>query len=165
MATRTAPVVSVANINKAITTLHVVDASGDTFADSIETADPLSDTLVEAWATAYQGATQSSLWKVSATTEWVGDKDADNADALYRGSVASGVNTLFKNTTTRETQTPRLVAPITAVMQGNQDIPLLSSTEMTALITAVLGCLTGYGLQSAQYTGRRERTNNPRISA
>jgi hypothetical protein len=50
-------------------------------------------------------------------------------------------------------------------MQGNQDIPLLSSAEMTALILAELAILTGYSLESAQFTERRERSNNPRIKA
>lgn len=165
MATRTAPDVSLASPNEVITTLHLIDASGDLFTDAIKTTTqpPLAD--VQAWATAYQGATQASLYKVSQDSNWVGDADPDNADVGQRNSVKDGINMLYKNNTTLMTQTPRVVAPIGAVMQGNQDIPLLSSAEMTAVIVAVLTILTGYDLNSAQYTERRERSNNPRIKA
>lgn len=161
--TRTAPVVAIANINKSVTTLHLVDASGDSFTDAIVTPDLISDGLVEAWATAYQASSQASLWKVSQSIEYVGDKDTSNAGIGQRNSIADGVNNLFKNLTTLATQTPRLVAPIDAVMQGNQDIPLLTSAEMTALINSLLAMLSGFTHQSAQFTGRRERTNNPKI--
>lgn len=163
--TRTAPTVAIANINKSVTTFHLVDASGDTFTDAIVTPDLVSDGLVEAIAAAYQAASQASLWKVSQTIEYIGDQDTSNGGIGQRNSIAEGVNNLYKNLTTLQSQTPRLVAPIDAVMQGNQDIPLLSSTEMAALITATLAVLSGYSHASAQFTGRRERTNNPRIKS
>jgi hypothetical protein len=48
-------------------------------------------------------------------------------------------------------------------MQGNQDIPLLVS-PLTTLVAAYLTVLGGaYALDSMQFTGRRERTNNPRV--
>jgi len=34
---------------------------------------------------------------------------------------------------------------------------------MIALIAAYQAILVGYSLESAQFTGRRERSNNPRI--
>lgn len=163
--TRTAPTVAVANINKSLLTMHLVDASGDTYTDSIVTPDLVSDVQAEAIAAAYQAATQASLWKVTQTIEYVGDQDTSNAGIGQRNSIAEGVNNLYKNDTTLATQTPRLVAPIDAVMQGNQDIPLISSTEMAALITATLAPLAGYTHRSAQFTGRRERRNNPRIKS
>lgn len=163
--TRTAPTVAIANINKSLLTMHVVDASGDTFADSIVTPDLVSDGLAEAIAAAYQAGTQASLWKVSQTIEYVGDQDTSNAGTDQRNSIAEGVNNLYKNDTTLSSQTPRLVAPILAVMQGNQDIPLISSTEMAALITATLAVLAGYTHRSAQFTGRTERKNNPRVKS
>lgn len=161
--TRTAPTVAIANINKSLTTLHLVDASGDTFTEAIETPDLVSDGLVEAWASAYQAGSQASLWKVSQQIIYEGDIDPDNATSLQRSTVSEGVNLLYKNIATLKSQTPRLVAPIEAVMQGNQDIPLLTVAEFTALIGAINGILTGYNLTSAQFTGRRERRNNPRI--
>ena len=165
MATRTAPVVAIANINKVLTTLHVVDTSGDNQTDVLVTSTQPADALVEAYANTYQLATQASLWKVSQSIEWVGDEDPNNADVGQRNSVKDGVNLLYSDLANIQSQTPRLVAPITAVMQGNQDIPLLTASQMTNLITATLAILTGFNLDSAQFTERRERRNNPRIKA
>ena len=94
----------------------------------------------------------------------MGDADPDNAGTDQRNSIKDGINLLFKNLTTHLTEPTRLIAPIEAVLQGNQDIPLLSSTEAAALITAELALLTGFTFQRAQYTERRERKNNPVIS-
>jgi len=163
--TRTAPTVAIANINRSVTSAHFIDASGDKTTNALITPDLVSDGLVETWVAAEQAASQASLYKVSQTIEYVGDDDSDNAGTDQRNSVADGNNLLFKNVTLDKTQSPRPIAPILAVMQGNQDIPLLSSTEMAAVITAILAILSGYALSSAQFTGRRERKNNPRISA
>lgn len=160
--TRTAPAVDGTG-NAYNTTLHFVDASGDQWAENILTIAAPTAAQVEAWAAAYQAATQASLWKVTTQIVYEGDKDADNAEALQRSSVKDGVNLLWKNVTTLDTQTPRLIAPIAATMQGNQDIPLLTAAEFVALIAAEQAILAGYNLQSAQYTERRERSNNPRI--
>lgn len=161
--TRTAPTVAIANITGSTTTLHLIDASGDLFTDAIKSADLQSDANVEAWASAYQAASQASLYKVTQTIEYQGDADPDNATFLARSSIAEGVNLLYNDPSTFNSQTPRLVAPIAAVMQGNQDIPLLTATEFTALLAALADVLANYDLKSAQFTGRRERSNNPRI--
>lgn len=164
MATRTAPAVTGA-VTSVNSTLHLVDASGDNYTDNIVSLTAPTAAELEAWAAAYQGATQASLWKVSSMSIWEGDQDPDNADVGQRNSVKDGVNMLWKNLATLNSQNPRLIAPIAATMQGNQDIPLLTATEFTALITALQAILTGYNLQSAQFTERRERSNNPRIKA
>lgn len=164
MATRTAPAVTGA-VTSVNSTLHLVDASGDNYTDNIVSLTAPTPAQIEAWAAAYQSATQASLWKVSSMSIWEGDQDPDNADVGQRNSVKDGVNMLWKNLATLNSQNPRLIAPIAAVMQGNQDIPLLTATEFTALITALQAILSGYNLQSAQFTERRERSNNPRIKA
>lgn len=163
--TRTAPNVSVASPNPIQTTLHLIDASGDLWTENLPY--PATQTLadVEAFAAAYQAATQSSLYQVTQTNVWAGDPDPQNAVAGFRGSISDGVNLLWKDLTAGKTISPRLVAPIEAVMQGNQDIPLLSATEFTALIVAIGTLLVSYNLESAQFTGRRERRNNPVIRA
>lgn len=163
MATRTAPAVAIANITSSLTTLHVIDASGDLYTESIITPDLVSDTTVETWVAAYQAITQASVYKVTQQIIYEGDADPSNADVGQRNSTSDGINLLSKNATSLESQTPRVVAPVDAVMQGNQDIPLLSGGGMPAYITAYLAILTGYALVSAQFTGRRERKNNPRI--
>lgn len=163
MPTRTAPDPTSVGANATITTLHLIDASGDLYSESLETPTVPALVDVQAWAAAYQAATNTSLWKITQSQSWIGDQDPQNADAVYRGSVKDGINLLWENTTTLQSKSPRLIAPIAAVMQGNQDIPLLSAAPATALLTAIGTILTGYNLVSAQYTERRERTNNPRI--
>jgi hypothetical protein len=161
--TRTAPTVGALTATTLGATLHLIDASGDVKTDYIAggTSD-LAD--VEAWAAAYQPTTQASLWKVSFTQEWEGEADPQNAEALFRGGIDNGINLLFKDIAASAKQTPRVYSPVAAVMQGNQDIPLLSAAIMTTLLTQYLTMLGGaYALDSAQFTGRRERANNPRI--
>ena len=164
-AVRTAPTVAIANITSSITTLHVIDASGDLYTEAITTADLVSDSTVEAWVTAYQAVTQASVWKVTQQIVYEGDADPDNADTFQRNTVAEGINTLMRNISTQSSQTPRVVAPIPAILQGNQDIPLLTGTGFPAYIAALQTILAGSQLTSAQFTGRRERKNNPRIKA
>lgn len=163
MATRTAPATSTTPTTTA--TIHLIDASGDLFTDAVTMPAAMTAANIEILAAKYQLATQLSVWKVSQMLEWVGDADPDNADVGQRNSVKDGINLLWKNLTTLRTQTPRLAGPVAAVMQGNQDIPLLTATEMTELIAAYQTLLTGFTLTQAQYTERRERTNNPRIKA
>lgn len=166
MATRTAPTVGALTATSHLSTIHLIDASGDLWAEAITTLDVPVLADVETWVAAYQAATQASVWKVTAQSIFEGDRDADNADVGQRNSIKDGVNTLYKNVATLDTQTPRLIAPIAAVMQGNQDIPLLTAAQFSALIAATLTLLgAGYALRSAQFTERKERTNNPRISA
>jgi len=118
---------------------------------------------IEVIAASYAAASNASLYNISVFRSWKGDADPDNAVAAYRAQVESGINLLFKNLTTNISSGQRLVAPVAAAMQGNQDIPLLSSTEVSDLILAIAAAKTGFSFASGQYTGRRERTNNPRI--
>lgn len=162
---RTAPVVAIANITSSNTSLHWMDASGDKTTNTLLTPDLVSDGLVESWATAEQARSQASLWKVEQTIVYQGDADASNAGTDQRNSISDGVNMLYKNVPLLTTQTLRSVAPIIEAMQGNQDIPLLTSAGYEAVILSVLAIIgaSGYNMQSAQFTGRRERKNNPRI--
>jgi len=164
MATRTAPVVTGA-VTSSMLSLALIDASGDQISEALVTPSTFSTANMETFAAAYQASTQASLWKVTYSSLWEGDLDPDNADVGQRNSVKSGVNMFWKNLTTLKTQSPRLVAPIAANMQGNQDIPLLTATEFAALIAAYTTLLSGYTIQNAQYTDRKERSNNPRIKA
>ena len=161
--TRTAPVVTGA-VTSVNVTLHLQDSSGDFYTDNYRSLTAPTTVDIEALATKYQAATQATLWKVSSTSCWEGDADPNNATTNQRSTIAEGINLLYKNVATLHTDTPRLIAPIQATMQGNQDIPLLTSTEMTELIVAQLVILAGYALQSTQFTGRRERKNNPRVA-
>lgn len=163
--TRTAPTVGALTPTASAATMSLIDASGDTIAEGISVAgDGLLDYAeVEAIAAAYQSASNASLWKVTQTVEWEGAADSDNALALFRASVAEGINLLIKNPVLQQSETPRVVAPIDTIMQGNQDIPLLVA-PLTTLVAAYLTVLgANWSLDSMQFTGRRERRNNPRI--
>lgn len=160
--TATAPAVT-GTASTSSVTIHLVDASGDTYSENLPVAVTAAAGDVAGLVTTYQAASNASIWKVTRTSEWQGTIDPDNAVAAYRASIAEGVNMLFRNTTTFNARTMRLIAPIAAVMQGNQDIPLLTATEMVNLITDYLTLSSGYDLEVAQFTGRRERKNNPRI--
>lgn len=160
--TMTAPVFT-ASATSRMATLHLIDASGDLYTDSLFVPVAATSAQLTAWQNDYQAASNASIWKVSDEIIREGDADPDSALAEYRGTVGEGINTLFRNISLGQTVTPRLIAPIDAVMQGNQDIPLLSSSELTNLITALLALLPSYDFKQAQFTGRRERKNNPRI--
>lgn len=163
MATRTAPNPDVATPNKVISTLHLIDASGDLYTDSLTTLGTVATSDLELWADAYQVASQASIYKISQENEWSGVADADNADVFQRNSGTQGINLLFKNPAVVDGITPRVVAPAPATMQGNQDIPIVTDPSLANLIVVYLAILTGYDLDSAQYTTHRTRQNNPKI--
>lgn len=160
--TRTAPLFTAAATRRLIT-LRLIDASGDLYAETISVAVGATAAAIEEWAAAYAAATNSSLYSILDTTERNGDADPDNAVVAQRNSVKDGLNNLFRIPSTGAAFSMRLVAPIPDVLQGNQDIPLLSATEYSALILKTLALASGYSFNSAQYTERRERKNNARV--
>ena len=160
--TSTAPAVT-ATPTGASVTIHLIDASGDLYTEDLPVSTTAAAGDIAGLVASYQAASNASVWKVTRESVWEGVQDTDNAVATFRSSIAEGINMLFRNTTTFLARSLRLVAPIAATMQGNQDIPLISSTEMVNLITDYLTLSSGYDLESAQFTGRRERRNNPKI--
>lgn len=160
MATRTAPAVTGA-ANKVVTTIHLVDASGDVYAASVITATIPTDAEVEAWAAAYQAGSQASVYMVSQQKQWVGAKETNNADTGIRYQVDNGINLLFRSADLLSSTTLRLVAPVPAAMDGNDDIPIVGVDPVLALNTAT-AAINGGTFESGQYTTRRERKNNPR---
>lgn len=172
MGTRTAPAVGVGTQTNIGATVHLIDASGDFATDyvpSLATSDLVD---IESWAAAYQAGTQASVYGVSFTQDWFGEADPDNADNLFRAGIGNGINSLIKNIGLDKAITPRLYSPVASTMQGNQDIPLLlepdgiTPTPLGALVAQYLVLLgAGYALDSVQFTGRRERKNNPRVRA
>lgn len=170
MPTRTAPTVDGSPAFLGLT-IHVVDVSGDLFTDYLRLPSDASDADIEASVSAYQDATSASVWKATITEEYEGVVDPDNADAVFRAGVQNGINMLLRNSGGVGI-TPRLVSPIPATMQGNQDIPLLvdgsgTPTPLGDLVTAYLTVINGttgtFSLENVQFTSRRERKNNPRI--
>jgi len=167
--TRTAEETLAANISENQISIGLVDASGDTYSEnySVTGAALPSLVLVEAVVAAYQLATQASIWEVRVTNVWQGSKNPTNANALYRGTKAEGINMLYRDTDVlNAVQTQRLVAPVAATMVSNTDTPVYPLiAPMVALNDAQIALIgAGYSLESIQFTGRRERRNNTRIS-
>lgn len=169
--TRTAPEILVANISENHVGLSVVDASGDGYSDNYKLAGAAlpSVALVEALVVAYQAATQASVWEVRVTNVYRGSRNPSNANFLARGSAESGINLLYRDTDVlNAVANQRLVAPVATTMQGNTDTPiypLIAGNPMLALNDAIIALIgSGYSLESMQYTGRRERKNNTKIS-
>ena len=144
-------------------TFSLMDVSGDSWAETLYVALTATRTAIQAWMELYQLVTQATIFKVEESFGWGGDADPDNAEAGIRSGVENGINLLFKNPDTRQTRPLRIVAPEPAILQGNQDIPLLSATNLTNLIVATLALQPTYPFVSAQYTSRRERKNNPKV--
>jgi hypothetical protein len=158
--TRTAGTVD-GTANKFTATLHLIDASGDASAVSIVSATALSNVDIEALAAAYQACTQASIWKISVSSEYAGAKETNNAESNARSSVKDGINMLFRASDGFSAETIRVVAPDPSTMSGDDDIPLPGASPLTGLTTAG-NTITGGTFESAQYTERRERRNNPR---
>lgn len=144
-------------------TLHLMDASGDTWTERLVVALGATFTAIQAWIALYQAVTQASIFQVDEVFEWVGDADPDNANFLARSGVENGVNLSFREPDLGDTRLLRVVAPVADVMQGTQDIPLLTGGSMDELIVATVALQPGYNLRSAQYTSRRERKNNAKV--
>ncbi len=163
MATRTAPEFDLAAPTARLITVHLMDVSGDTFTEQLKVAIDATEAAIEAWIALYQLVTNSTLYKITQLLLWEGDADPDNATSAYRAGVENGTNLLFKDPATRDAFGVRVVAPVAATLQGNQDIPLLNGGSMDEFILATIALAPTYDLASSQYTTRRERTNNPRI--
>lgn len=163
---RTAPAFTSAAQYRIIT-LHLVDASGDSWAEEWRVPVAATAAAIEADAAAYAASSQASLWKISDLSVRAGQKVASNANTDQRNSVKDGINILFGNTVSFVSRTLRVVAPVLDAMEGDTDTPAVGVDPLAALITAQTAA--GYGTtgdyaDSAQYTEHRERKNNTRVS-
>jgi len=142
----------------------VIDASGDTWPGLLAVALTATYTAIQAWLELYQACTNTSIFDVRDELSWSGDADPDNATAAFRSGKENGINLLFKNADTQDTFPMRVVGPVAAIMQGNQDIPLLAGAgSLDELIIATIGLQPDYNFVSAQFTAHRERTGNPKV--
>lgn len=144
-------------------TIHLMDNSTDRWTEQLFVALSATYTAINAWIVLYQLTTQASVYGVTEQNAWFGDADPDLTDNAMRSGVENGINLSLKNANTRDLSPLRVVAPIPDILQGNQDIPLLTATALSNLIVATLALKSGYNLQSAQYTTHRERKNNPKV--
>lgn len=147
-----------------VISFSVVDASGDTFPEQLYVAIAATSAAIQAWLVLYQAVTNTSIFEVRDERKWSGDRDPDNAVAAFRSGKDQGINLLFKDPDTSDTRDLRVVGPVADVMQGNQDIPLLTGGSMDELIVATVGLQPDYTFQTAQFTNHRERKGNPKVS-
>lgn len=159
--TRTAPAMTAAMTSRLISLL-LIDASGDLYADSLLVPIAATSTLIDAWAVAYAAGTNASLYGILDQQLREGARLASNAVAEYRGTVAEGINLSIRDAATRVTLADRLIAPVAELMVGDSDTVNIEATEFTDWRTALLALKTSYTFRSAQFTGRRERFNNPK---
>jgi hypothetical protein len=160
--TRTAPAFTAAATGRIIS-IQLIDASGDKYSAAVNVPVAATAANIETLVAKYQAATNASVYNIVDTLEHKGDIDPQNAVSAFRAGKEDGINLSFKNVTTGVTYPSRVIAPVAATMQGDQDIPLVSSTELGEYIAAVLALKSGFAMYSAQYTGRQERKNNPKV--
>lgn len=162
--TRTAPAFTAAATDRRITLL-LIDDSGDKWAEGfrVPVAEPAAD--IEAAAAAYAAGSNASLYGILDMQMRTGNDAAGNASSGNKNGVENGINLLFNNVTTHINPGLRLVAPINDVFTTPaSDIPDTTDAVLDALITAFLAVTpAGAFFDSAQYTTRRERKNNPRV--
>lgn len=165
--TRTAPtfttVPGVTAATRRILTIHVIDASGDIYPVATDIAVNAAAGDVEGLIASYQACTNASVYAITDTYETNGAAVSSNAVAAYRASVESGINLLFKRPSDGNTLSMRVVAPVAETLTGDLDIPTPSDTPLDELITDHGTLRAAWLFDSAQYTGRRERKNNPRV--
>lgn len=142
----------------------VIDVSGDTWPGKLSVALTATYAAIQAWLELYQACTNTSIFDVRDELSWSSDADPDNATAAFRSGKENGINLLFKNADTADTFPMRVVGPVAAIMQGNQDIPLLAGAgNLDELIIATIGLQPTYNFVSAQFTAHRERSGNPKV--
>lgn len=165
--TRTAPafttVPGVTAATRRIVTLHLIDASGDIYPVAIDVAVNAAAGDVNGLADSYQACSNASLYAITDTYETNGAALTSNAVSEYRAQVESGINLLFKRPSDGDTLGLRVVAPVAETMTGDLDIPTPSDTPLDELITDYGTLRAAWLFNSAQYTSRRERKNNPRV--
>jgi len=168
--TRTAPTVGALTLTEQTVGVSIIDASEDVFADSLkfEGGALIDMAEIEAWVADYQPAIQGSIFEVRHNLVWRGSANPTNAEALYRGSIADGININFVDTDVFNSGVGmRVVTPVAAWLQVNSDIVIVPAVGVAdALLDQTLTLINsmggGFSLETLQFTTRRERRNNPK---
>lgn len=161
--TRTAPEVDGAP-NQVVVSIRLIDASGDKWSEPFYFNAAPTDLQIESLVASYVATSQASVYEVTVAHNYQGAALASNAESNMRYGVESGINLLYRDTlNTEQTVSHRVVSPVTSVMDGDKDIPLIATAPLSTLISNI-ATLEVVSLESAQYTTRRERRNNPRVT-
>lgn len=167
--TRTAPtfttVPGVTAATRRIVTFHMIDASGDLYPVAIDVAVNGAAGDIEGLAASYQACSNASMYAITEELQTNGVALASNAVSAYRASVETGINLLFKRASDGDTLSMRVIAPVAETLDGSRDIPMPFDTPLDDLITDHGTLRAAWPFNSAQFTGRRERRNNPKVKA
>lgn len=143
--------------------LRLIDVSGDKRAVSIEMSLAATAVEIEAMIVSYAALTRANIYAVEVHDVYFSPARA--TDALSGGksdSVADGVNFLFVSNT-NASEAVRLVAPVDTLVEIESDTVVQAVAEPFGLLVEPL--LTGTKvLVSAQYSERKEKSNNPKTA-
>lgn len=149
--------------NYRLLSLRMVDISGDKHAEAFEISPTATAAAIEAFVAGYASRTRANIYAV--WDEQVYNSPASNATATAGSksdSVKDGINFLYVSNT-NESEDVRLVAPIDTLMIGDTDG--VDPTAAAAFNALVEPLLTGTKVAiTAQYTERKEKKNNPKVS-
>lgn len=161
--TKTAPALTGTATQRAIT-MYMIDASGDKWTQRLIVAIGATAAAINAWINFYQAVTQASIYAVTDELLWAGAEDVANAQNGARSGRENGINLGFLDASTRVLTSLRVIAPVETVMQDATDIPVIGDAAMQSLITNTETLISPSVFTVGQYTTRRERKNNPRVS-
>lgn len=148
--------------NYRLLSLRLIDISGDKRAETFEISPSADDADVEAFVAGYATRTNSDIYGVYDVLGYVSPALSSQAVAASKSSsVADGINFLYKSAT-NDTEDVRLVAPIASLFVGTSDaVDATAAAAFNALVTPLLtGTKVGV---TAQYTERKEKSNNPKL--
>lgn len=159
---RTAPTVD-GTPNVRMISLRLIDISGDKKAESLEVSPTATVADIEALVASYATRTHANIYEVRDEMVYKSPPSSATATAGAKSdSVADGINFLFTSNT-GESEDFRLVAPLASQMVGTSDA--VDKTAGAAFGALVVPLLTGTKvLVGAQYTERKEKSNNPKTS-
>lgn len=149
--------------NYRVLSLRMIDISGDKRAEGFEISPTATAAAIEAFVAGYAARTRANIYAIVDQQSY--SSPASNAtatDGAKSASVADGINFLYVSNT-NESEDVRLVAPIDTLMVGDTDA--VDPTAAAAFNALVEPLLTGSKVAiTAQYTERKEKKNNPKVS-
>jgi len=149
--------------NYRVLSLRMTDQSGDKKSEGFEISPTASAANIEAFVAGYAARSHVNIYSVWDNQVYNSPATASDATTGAKSdSIADGINFLFVSNT-NESEDVRLVAPIDTLMVGVTDS--VDPTEAAAFAALVEPLLTGTKVAlTAQYTERKEKSNNPKTA-
>lgn len=149
--------------NFRLLSLRLIDVSGDKRSEGFEISPTAAAADIEAFVAGYAARTNSKIYAVYDMQGYTAAATISGAlDASKSSSVADGINFLYVSAT-NDSEDVRLVAPIASLFVDTTDgIDPTAAAAFNALVEPLLtGTKVGV---TAQYTERKEKKNNPKVS-